>query len=231
MSPRYTTQTDLQAPPAHRAWLRRLPGPVPRAAQRPERGQTLVEFALVIPLFLVIFISIIEFGFMLNATLAVNFATRDAALIAAEAGDASLADCTILQYVENDISAPLSDSQIQTVTIYQANRAGQPVAGVQNVYQRSGSMDCVFSDTETVTLPYTATSTTYPSGNRCNELAGCAVDGSPGVYVPLDSVGVKVTYRYPYHTPIGNLLPFLPGASTGYLDFTWANVMRMEPIL
>jgi Flp pilus assembly protein TadG len=194
-------------------------------------GQTLVEFALVIPIFLIIFISVIEFGFMLNATLAVNFATRDAALIAAEAGNADLADCTILRYVENDISEPLSDAQIQSVTIYQADRAGQPVPGVQNVYTRSGSTECVFSATDTVDLPYTATSSAYPTEDRCNELAGCAVDGSPGVHVPLDSIGVRVTYRYPYHTPIGNLLPFLPGASTGYLDFTWANVMRMEPIL
>ena len=43
--------------------------------------------------------------------------------------------------------------------------------------------------------------------------------------------GVKIVYRYSFKTPLRNLVSFLPGASLGYLDFSWSNVMRMEPIL
>jgi hypothetical protein len=32
-------------------------------------------------------------------------------------------------------------------------------------------------------------------------------------------------------TPLSNLMAFLPGASAGYVDFSWSNVMRMEPTL
>ena len=49
-------------------------------------GQTLVEFALVFPMFFILFLGVIEFAFSFNAILAVNFASRNAALAAAEAG-------------------------------------------------------------------------------------------------------------------------------------------------
>lgn len=45
------------------------------------RGQTLVEFALTFPLFLVVLFGIIEFAFLFNAQLSLNYATRDASLV------------------------------------------------------------------------------------------------------------------------------------------------------
>jgi hypothetical protein len=69
---------------------------------------------------------------------------------------------------------------------------------------------------------------------RCDVLAGCcvAVAGCPPTAtIPMDSIGVKIVYRYYLHTPLRNLVNFLPGASLGYVDFSWSNVMRMEPNL
>lgn len=189
-------------------------------------GQSLVEFSLVIPIFLLLLIGLIEFAFMFNGTLAINFTTRDASLIAAEAGDQSTADCTILQKVDEDVTPPLVDADIQTVTIFQADRSGKAVPGVQDVYQRTGTIACPFGS-----LPYSLVgSASYPSSARCNDLKGCLNDQT-GQTVPLDTIGVGVTYRYYYHTPLPNLLPFLPGSSQGWLDLTWSNVMRMEPVL
>ena len=45
-------------------------------------GQSLVEFALVFPMFFILFLGVVEFAFAFNAILAVNFASRDAALCA-----------------------------------------------------------------------------------------------------------------------------------------------------
>jgi hypothetical protein len=112
--------------------------------RRPDRGggQTLVEFALILPLFMVLLMGIIEFAFMFNATLSINFTSRDASLIAAEAGIQSTADCAVLAKVEQDVAAPLNDSNIQSVTIYKADRFGQGVhgqqRGQQRVHERSG---------------------------------------------------------------------------------------------
>jgi Flp pilus assembly protein TadG len=43
---------------------------------------------MVIPIFLLGFMALLEFGFLLNGQLSINYATRDAAPIAAEAGNA-----------------------------------------------------------------------------------------------------------------------------------------------
>jgi Flp pilus assembly protein TadG len=215
--------------------MRPRPHPVSgRAPDHREGGQALVEFALVFPLFFLLLLSLIEFAFIFNATLGVNFASRNASLIAAEAGSNSLSDCVILQRIEADLNAPIERSLIQTVTVFKADRAGKPVSpAVQMVYSRTGSTSCFFT-TGTVTLPYSLQGGgTYLASTRCDELAGCSSSPptTPPTYRPLDSIGVKILYRYHYHTPIRSLLPFLPGAGPGYFDVTWSNVMRMEPIL
>ena len=97
-------------------------------------GQTLVEFALVFPIFMMLLMSVIEFAFIFNATLATNFASRNAAFVGAESGANTLADCAILAQVEQNLGAPNNPANIQSVTIYRADRAGNPVSGAQNVY-------------------------------------------------------------------------------------------------
>ena len=77
------------------------------------QGQAIVEFALIFPLFLTFLLGLIEFAFIFNGTLAVQFAAQNSALIAAEIGDTpgsagnlSVADCAILQEVERDLTPP-----------------------------------------------------------------------------------------------------------------------------
>jgi uncharacterized protein (UPF0333 family) len=205
------------------------PGPSRRRSDR-GRGQTLVEFALLIPLFLILLMGVIEFAFMFNATLTINFASRNASLIGAESGSNTLADCAILAQIEKDIGAPLDKANIQSVTVYKADRAGKAVAAAQNVYTRTGTMTCTGYNPSSVPYANPPSPNGYPmgeapTGGRCDVLAGCSST------VPMDSIGVTIVYRYFFHTPLRNLVSFLPGASGGYLDFSWSNVMRMEPIL
>lgn len=210
-----------------------------------ERGQTLVEFALAFPLFLLVLLFIIEFALVFNATLAVNFATRNSSLMAAEAGSNPWADCVILSQVEEDVTAPLDPSFIKTVWIFKTDRAGKELTPkIQMAYDRTGTTTCTGPDGIDIDVPYTASTTSSPNSSypantlsRCDQLAGCQV-GSPPSYVPLDSIGVKILYGYRYHTPIGSLLlnmfgdcSGLPNCSIGAFDITWSNIMRMEPIL
>jgi Flp pilus assembly protein TadG len=207
-----------------------------RFRRRTDRGggQTLVEFALILPLFMVLLLGVIEFAFMFNATLAINFASRNASLIAAEAGSQSTADCAILSKIESDVGAPLDKTMIQKVTIYQADRAGNQTA-LANTYTRTGSTTCTGFTPNSV--PYTLSSGNYPqveasatAAGRCDMLSGCP-STTTGQWIPMDSIGVTIVYRYSFKTPLRNLVSFLPGASLGYLDFSWSNVMRMEPVL
>jgi len=211
----------------------------------------MVEFALVLPIFLILFIGIIEFAFVFNAALGLNFATRNASLVAAEAGNQVKADCAIISEIQRSISAPMDLKQVQKVTIYKADRSGAPVPGVQDEWIPVAAAigydaDCVkiTSGTAAYTLNFKpgaigwATTGSGISGGRCDVLQGCctiaaAAGGCPNPptgYIPLDSVGVKIDYRYRYHTPLGNFLA-LPGWSIGYFDLGSSNVNRMEPTL
>jgi Flp pilus assembly protein TadG len=219
-----------------------------------QRGQSLVEFALVIPIFLVVLLAVLEFGFLLNGLLAINFATRDAALIAAEAGNAGgsdqngadvAADCVVLQKVEQDVTAPANPANITQVQIYWTNAYGQPLDASGNVttlgspsqavdtWTRTGSDTCTFADGSKVKVPYTLTTPTampnpnYPDAARCNSVRG-ATDGScqPG-HPGLDTIAVQVTYHDTWRTPLHNLIGLLGSGWT----LTQSNEMRMEPVL
>jgi Flp pilus assembly protein TadG len=221
-----------------------LAPPHPRRArlhghQEKEAGQGLVEFSLVIPVFLVLLMALIEFGFLMNGQLAINYATRDAALIAAEAGNALGADCVILQKVELDVGAPANAANISQVQIFWTNANGQPLDSSGNVttfgsssqaadmYARSGTTTCTFADGSTLTVPYTLQGTaTYPSSARCNDIQGTAVGcqaGHPG----LDTIGVQVTYSDTWRTPLHNLMGLMGNGWT----LVQSNQMRMEPVL
>ncbi len=188
-------------------------------------GQSIVEFALVVPLFVLLLVGIIEFAFALNSVLAVNFATREAALIAAEAGNADGSDCVILKRVEDSVTMPADHSNVTSVVIYKSNRNGAKLA--TNTYQRIGSTDCVVTGV-TLTVPYTLIGGEgYMDTKRCNVLAGCPANAPLPATTAVDQIGVEVRYSYSWHTPLAGLLSL---SGTGY-NIIQANTMRMEPIL
>lgn len=196
-----------------------------RATRRASQaeGQSLVEFALVFPIFFVLLMALIEFGLVFNALLSINFATRDASLIAAEAGNGAGADCIILKKVEDSISAPSNHNQILKVEIYKANKNGDPQAGRINVYNRGGSTSCPAVG---LTVPYGLLGTAgYKDSDRCNVVNGCPT--LPGSPIGVDTIGVKISYHYTWFTPMGSFI------GLGITDYTMneANAMRMEPVL
>ncbi len=194
-----------------------------RAARNRTRGQALVEFALVFPIFIVLICAVIEFAFVFSAMLGISYATRNAALLAAEAGDKPDADCQILRSVEDSVGAPANKNQVTSVVIYRADQNGVAIAGENDTYSRTGSTTCTSASGATVTVPYTVTNSTYPPANRCNVLAGCVDLGRSG----LDTIGVQVTYDHLWVTPLRTL-----GAGSGPgFTLTQSNSMRMEPIL
>jgi hypothetical protein len=195
-------------------------------------GQSIVEFALILPLFIFILLGLIEFSFVFNAVLAAEHATRDASLIAAEAGNAVDADCVILQKIDEDMTAPVDSQRVQEVWIYRADNVGNPVGGsldpwsapTSQQYRRGGSTTC-----GSLSVPYTLSSAHYNPEDRCNILNGetCRL-GQTGV----DHVGVRLVYGYQAHTPMA--MPFLGVVlqvrGDGFV-ITKSNVMRMEPVL
>lgn len=187
------------------------------------RGQSLVEFTLVFPFFLVLLFAVIEFAFALNALLSIDFATREAALAAAEGGNETGADCSILRAVERSVETPADDNRITQVRIFRATPNGDNASPLmQVVYTRGGDLPCATATDPGASVPYTQQGgATYTEDTRCNVLAGCGLGPTT-----VDTIGVEMTYEYRWHTPLPSLWPT---GGTGY-TMVKGNAMRMEPI-
>jgi hypothetical protein len=182
--------------------------------RRAQRGQALVEFSLTILIFMTIFVAIAEFAFFLTVKIGVTNTAQDTVQLAAELGNTPYSDMQILQLVEKDVSAPLDRSKIQSVEIIWTDSYGVANYG-EDRYDRSGSLT-----RNSITVPYSPGTATYPEGSRCNVIAGC-----PG-HVSVDYIAVKVTYQYTWVTP----LPGLAGLSSSPPIFVQSSISRLEPI-
>lgn len=76
-----------------------------------ERGQSLVEFALILPLILLILMGILEFGILLNSYLSINHASKEGARLGALGGT----DAEIFAEILNTL--PTLDAPNITITI------------------------------------------------------------------------------------------------------------------
>jgi Flp pilus assembly protein TadG len=196
----------------------------PRLRGRGDRGVTLAEFAIVFPIFVTVFFSMIEFGFAFNAVLGINRASQNGALIAGQAGSDTNADCMILKTVEEQLQAPLDKRHVTALRIVRASTTGSGTLA-SNVYTRTGSKNC-----GDYSVPYTASSTGYPESQRCDVLNGCPTLSPPRSTV--DKIAVEITYRHEPVTPMRTLISLIGGnGSTGF-DWTFSkrNVSRMEPV-
>lgn len=203
---------------------RGMPSPY-RRTRREERGQSAVEFALIFPIFILLVVGLLEFSIAFNALLSINFASRDAALLASEAASDAGADCIVLDSVESDVNTPAQGSKITQVRIYWSDQNGVEKPNAANVYARTGATTCTYPGGETITVPYSLVGgAQYPEADRCDVLDGCP--GTPA-HAGLDTIGVSITYIHTWITPLAQLVTF---GGSGF-EFTHSNAMRMEPVL
>jgi Flp pilus assembly protein TadG len=199
----------------------------------------MVQFALVFPLFLMLLMALIEFTFAFNALLTLNYATRNGALIAAEAGNSPGADCVILQNVDNSITDPASEKNIVAVQIFWTDSNGYPLdtaggawfAGdsnpaATNTYVRTTAAQTCPDGADFPPIYYTQTASNYPVSQRCNDILGSLAACATG-HATLDDIGVKITYTQAWRTPMHEVVGLLGNGWT----LIQANEMRMEPVL
>lgn len=201
------------------------------ARAREEGGQSLAEFALIVPLFLLLLMGLFEFAFGFNAMLNTNYASRGAGLIAAQVGNANAADCLILNEIDQLTNSPADKTQISQVDIQRTNPSGTTVYAA-DVYTRTGSTSCTLANGSTLTVPYRATSSGYPPSQRCTVLPPNGCPGLVPARTTVDTIAVQITYVYPWHTPVRALMGWFGGSlsGTGY-TFVQRNAFRMEPTL
>jgi Flp pilus assembly protein TadG len=201
---------------------RRLPATGTR-----ERGQGLVEFAMLVPVFMLILLGLLEFGMVFDHTMTITTATREGARNGAAFanGNSTTMICTtsvdvdkyIIAAVQRVLKAPGSRvvvSRVQEIDIYKAAANGTPSGTAINAW-------------------------TYSAG------AGPVVDGAPLDFVQgtvnwdactrdntgttPDSLGVSIRYNYQFQTPLAAVIGFFGPAGTGGLTISDRTVMSLNP--
>ncbi len=118
-----------------------------------DRGGTLVEAAMVTPVFLFVLFGVMEYGLAYRDNLTVANSTRDAARVATTGGNSADADYGILQQISDDMDVmghdtidlivvfnaggPSGSVKGESTTDLAACKSGTSVTGVCNVYTSS----------------------------------------------------------------------------------------------
>ena len=202
------------------------------ALRRKELGQGLVEFALVLPVFLLLLLIMFEFGFAYNHNLTVGLASRDGARTGASlanggaiscsgGNDPNKVDAQIVAGVQRILKSPGSDvqmSDVQSVRIYKADSSGNQIGSYVDVwaYTGSGSGPDVIPGNGTEHIDFTQSSTGWPVCSRDN-------GGNP------DALGVEVRYQYRLKTPLARLVGFLNGSQGSTIQMNDHTVMVLNP--
>lgn len=174
---------------------------------RKERGASLVEVGLLLPLLLSLAIGLAEVSFLVVDYLTVSNAAREGARTGGAAANFNQggidADDLILAAVEES-ACNLTFGDLEEVRIFKADVNGDPIAGSINVYSPTGAPAC---DSAVTNL-------------GCDN--GCPWAPSSRDRVPptFDVLGVEVTFS---HADVTGLFPFP--------TFNWKEtaVMQIEP--
>lgn len=191
-----------------------------RRLLRCERGQAIVEVALVLPLLLFLIVATIEFSLVLNSRNTVAFASRDGSMLAAEGGSRLGTDCVVLNMIDRDLVAPASAIRVIQVKIYWSDQNGDEIGNNHNLYTRGGTYTCDYGDGTSLTVPYTLAFAGYIEDVRCDVLLGCG-----GAHTGLDTIGVEVQYIHNWLTSFARVT-----GGTG-VTFNIATTTRVEPQL
>lgn len=198
-----------------------------RAGRAHPRGQSLVEFAMILPLLLLLILGAIEFGFAFNHHLTLEYATREGARVGSSlvngggplgcntgAGESPLAfdvDNRIIAAVERVLASsgsPVELDQIGEIRIYDADSAGDQIGAQANVWTYTPGAGPIVDGTP---LDFSPPATdAWPACSRTN-------------VQPADSIGVSLSYSYQLRTPFLNL------AGIGSLPMGDRTVMAMNP--
>lgn len=171
-----------------------------------ERGATLVEFAFIFPILILVTIGIMELGMAFRDVLTTSSAVREGTRMLSALGNDPEADCIALVATAQTLSTIGDIAKLDRVEIYKANSSGEQSANPNhtNTYRFTGN-DLTDCTDWTATAPWASTSRAV--------IAGPSHD--------LDIIGMRVVYR---HDWITGFPPF-----SGDFEINQTTISRLEP--
>jgi Flp pilus assembly protein TadG len=192
-------------------------------------GQAIFEFAILIPLFLLVLVAIFEFGFVFNHNLTLEYATREGARTGAALGNgdgdptvcASI-DAQIVAAAQRVLTAPGSAvdlSRVSSISIWRATSTGATDTSV-GVFTWTNTGPGTGPTVDGARLGFSPPSPLPGTWRPCSRVA---TGTTP------DSIGVSLTYSYAMQTPLAAMLSFVGGRGAATLAMTDRTVMALNP--
>ena len=201
-----------------------------------EDGQSLVEFSMIITVIMLLLLGMLEFGFLFDHHLTLEYATREGARVGAalangggtlgcstgQSPNAATVDQQIVAAVQRVITSPGSavvKGRVREIVIYKSTTTGTvsgSAPGLQNkwVYGLAGgpSVDG---------RPLDFVPTTTQGWAACTRVNGGATP---------DSIGVSLKYDYELVTPLSAVMGFFgPGSGPTTIEIGDKTVMALNP--
>ena len=189
------------------------------------RGQSVVEFAMVLPFLMMVILGAIEFGFMFNHHLTLEYASREGARVgsslvngggtlgcgAGQSPNWATVDTKIVAAIErvlDSTGSPIDLSRVSEIRIFKADAAGNQIGTNANAWTYTPGTGPVVDGTPLNFSP--------PSSNAWQ---ACARNN----FQPADSIGVSLSYSYRLQTP------FLSFTGFSSLPMSDRTVMALNP--
>jgi hypothetical protein len=198
------------------------------------RGQGVVEFALVLPLFMILLLTVLEFGIAFSHSLTLEYATREGARSGSalangggplgcsvgQSPNAATVDPMIIEAVERVLrsaGSPISVSDVIQIRIFKASSSGGE-AGPVNIWTSTPGAGPVPADS-TTSLDFSPSLVGWSVCSRSN-----VANPSP------DSLGISISYTYRFRTGLGSLIKLVSASSIGpTFTVTDKTVMTLNP--
>jgi hypothetical protein len=195
------------------------------------RGQSLVEYAVTVPVFLLILLGMLEFGFAFSQHMTLEYATREGARTGAalnnglnngtgelqcNGSDDQNVDNQVVAAVQRVLTgagSAVKIGQVGEIHIYQADANGQETGPV-NIWEPGAGTESVGG----VKLLFHRTAFGW---NPCGR-----IDQVDSTHPAVDSIGVSITYSYQFVTPLASLMRMAGGGTLPMSDRT---VMALNP--
>lgn len=206
---------------------------------RSRRGQSVVEFALILPVIMFLLLGMIEMGFAINHNSSLVTATRQGARVGAslvngssfhhcnDSTNSADVDPQIIAAAEGVLrspGSPISVTQVTGIDIFEVNENGTAVADHKNTWTKS--VDVSTGDPTGDYIPPDNTQRLYFAHGTVNWNAKDRCGSAPA-----HGIGVRITYNYRFITPLGSLITALGGSlfNNGQITMSDQTIMSLEP--
>ena len=206
---------------------------------RSRRGQSVVEFALILPVIMFLLLGMIEMGFAINHNSSLVTATRQGARVGAslvngssfhhcnDSTNSADVDPQIIAAAEGVLrspGSPISVTQVTGIDIFEVNENGTAVADHKNTWTKS--VDVSTGDPTGDYIPPDNTQRLYFAQGTVNWKASDRCGSAPA-----HGIGVRITYNYRFITPLGSLITALGGSlfNNGQITMSDQTIMSLEP--